>query len=196
MTEEKKILNTELKTEPEGFDLSNFAVDTQATDVVLEKRIVVVPVRKPNKQKWFKCHKAYGPMLVEIVEMKEDSEYFLVGKAARSALLGETKLVKLYLCYYQDSSVFICPVPQPGDDGKWNSWHKSLSEVVDMAKDAWVRAIPDKAIGGYTAMVASGTFPEPRIKEMPMSEYLKIAFKDHLIESDDHPLIQHLQGLV
>jgi hypothetical protein len=91
--------------------------------------------------------------------------------------------------------VFLCPVPQPDEQGKWNDWHRSLAQVLEIAKTDWIRAIPDKGISGYSPMVAGGKIPEPTIKKLPISELLQLAFKERLIEDLEHPLIKRLQGM-
>jgi hypothetical protein len=132
-----------------------------------------------------------------VVELKEEREYYLVSAAMIPVLAGETKLVKLYVCQYQNGTVFLCPVPQPGEDGKWFQWHKSLAEVMVEAEKHWVRAIPNMTAGGYDMVVPSRVLLEPQVKsseKLPIEELIKLAFKDKIIEDEEHPVVKMLLG--
>jgi hypothetical protein len=52
------------------------------------------------------------------------------------------------------------------------------------------------SLGAYEIFEASGDLPEPVWPDISFEEILKIAFRDHIVNSLDHPLVQRLQGVV
>jgi hypothetical protein len=52
------------------------------------------------------------------------------------------------------------------------------------------------SLGAYETFEATGDLPEPIWPELPFPEILKIAFRDHIVERADHPLVQRLRGAV
>ncbi len=189
----------EPKAELDGFNMADFAINPAAQPLIIKKVIIQVPTKKPNKQKFFRV--MAGPeweISVYVLELKEEAEYYLVRPEILPYLMTEVKYVRLHLAYYLDGSPFLIPVPLPDTENpaKWNSWHRSLDEVVKRAREEWVRAIPDKSINGYQLMVAPGTFECPPLPEdMTLQDYLRIAFKDRIIDSQDHPVVKALLGL-
>jgi len=182
-----------LSDKPVGFNMADFEAIPNDSGITLVRKIVTIPVRKPDKQKFFRTHPT-SEVLVHLVEIKEEGEYYLVRKSALQALVGETKLFRLHLCYYQNGTIFLCPIPQPDEDGKWNQWHKSLAIAIVDAKKKWIRAIPDKSINGYTIIEANGQISEPEIPRMSLEEILQIAFKDRIIDNENHPIVKKLMG--
>lgn len=188
----------EPKVELDGFNLEDFIVSPTVSNIAIKKVIVQVPVRRPDKQKFFKVLLGeQWQVTVPVLEIKEDNEYYLVKPEMLSYLITEVKYIRLHLAYYMNGNPFLLPVtlPDPQNPTKWNSWHKSMAEVVTLATKNWIRVISDKSINGYQTMVATGIFPEPTLPEnMQLKDYVRIAFKDHVIDSLDHPVIKQLLG--
>jgi hypothetical protein len=184
-TEEKKTLN--------GFDMSEFIAQPLNSGIVIERKIINVPAKKPNSQQFFRIHPDME-VTVDVVDWKDEGTLYLVRQAARSFLMDQTKRVILYVGMLQSGTPFLFPVPQPDQNGKWNSWHKSVSEAVIKAKENWVRMQPDKPSNGYILYVAEGKIADPVWPEMTISDYLAIAFKDQIITDESHPFIKALKG--
>ena len=79
---------------------------------------------------------------------------------------------------------------------KHNEWHRSAAEAAELAMHRWVRLSANMALGAYEIFEAIGNLPEPIWPELPFSEILRIAFRDRMIESLDHPVVQRLRGAV
>ena len=58
----------------------------------------------------------------------------------------------------------------------------------------WLFVRADMALGAYTMHIATATIPEPVWPTESLKELLKIAFRDRLIESVDHPVLKRLRG--
>ena len=58
----------------------------------------------------------------------------------------------------------------------------------------WIRVMANHKVGCYEWHYPLNRIPDPAWPELSMSEILKIAFRDHVIDSEDHPVIQALRG--
>jgi hypothetical protein len=92
-----------------------------------------------------------------------------------------------------NGTVFVFPVRLAGEDGKWNSWHRSQHDAASLAMSQWIRMISNKDIGGYN-LKTSNRKTEPDWSVLPpFKELLRIAFRDFIIEAPDHPYIRRLR---
>ena len=51
-------------------------------------------------------------------------------------------------------------------------------------------------LGAYDIFVAESAIPDPEWPTLGFWELIKIAFRDHLVDRIDHPVIKRLRGLV
>jgi hypothetical protein len=70
-----------------------------------------------------------------------------------------------------------------------------MREAAELGRDQWVRVKANMALGAYEIAVASGAMAEPIWPPQSFQELIKIAFRDRLINSPDHPVIKRLRGL-
>jgi hypothetical protein len=59
----------------------------------------------------------------------------------------------------------------------------------------WVRVTSSMSLGAYEIFEAGGDLPEPVWPDYAFEEILKIAFRDHIVDRIDHPLVQRLLGI-
>jgi hypothetical protein len=64
-----------------------------------------------------------------------------------------------------------------------------------MAMTHWVRVKANTNLGAYEIFKAQAEFGEPEWPDLSFWELIKIAFRDHLIDSLDHPVVKRLRGL-
>lgn len=88
------------------------------------------------------------------------------------------------------------PVKLPGADGKHNEWHRSAAEAAERAMQRWVRLTANLSLGAYEMFEATGDLPEPEWPDLPFVDILKIAFRDRIVDTADHPVVQRLRGAV
>ena len=89
------------------------------------------------------------------------------------------------------------PVKLPGPDGKHNEWHRSAAEAAERAMERWVRVTPRTCRSAPTRCSRrNGDLPEPVWPDLSFPEILKIAFRDHIVDRADHPLVQRLRGML
>jgi hypothetical protein len=86
-------------------------------------------------------------------------------------------------------------VPLPGPDGRRNGWHDSAHAAAELATKQWTRIKAHNSAGQYVTSVAVAKIPEPEWPDLSFSELLRLAFKDALIDTINHPVVQRLRGL-
>jgi hypothetical protein len=57
-----------------------------------------------------------------------------------------------------------------------------------------VRITANMSLGANEIFEATGDLPDPTWPELPFQEILKIAFRDHIVDRPDHPVVQLLRG--
>jgi hypothetical protein len=162
----------------------------------VKKLLTTVPVRKPNRQDFVRVHPdgAYRLTPAAIVELKEDREVYLVTPKMAWELPGEFTAAALYTAINRQGVLHLWPVKLPGPDGKHNEWHRSGGEAAERAMQKWLRITANMSLGAYEIFEATGDLPEPIWPDLPFSEILKIAFRDHIVDRPDHPVVQRLRG--
>ena len=171
-------------------------VTPDAAAVGVRPEVLVVPVRKPGKQEWFRVRPGEDWRLAMlVVELREERETYAVAPALAEELAAEGRLVQLYTCLSRGGALFLWPVPLPGPDGKRNQWHESAHAIAGRATERWVRAVADQAAGMYQPMVAPAQHAEPTWPDIGFGDALRLAFRDRLIDSVDHPVVRRLRGL-
>jgi hypothetical protein len=184
---------------PNPFDPAVLRLDQSYADTVgVKKLLTTVPVRKPNRQDFVRVHPdpAFRLTPAAIIEVKEDREVYLVPPGMAQQLTGEFSVATLYVTINRQGVLHLWPVKLPGPDGKYNEWHRSAGEGAERAMKKWVRVTASMSLGAYEIFEASGDLPEPVWPDYSFEEILKIAFRERIVDSPDHPLVQRLLGVV
>jgi len=188
--------NEEDKKLVKGFDLNTLKLPQNFGDSLgVTKKITRIPVRKPLKTDYFRVRSGeawrYQTM---ILELKEENETYVLHPDLWNIIPEIIRPAALFVGIDRRNNVFLIPVPLPGADGKHNSWHQSLLEVLEMAKAHWVRSVSNKAVSGYDILVAEGNLAEPDFSDLNFEELFDIAFRQRFIDSQEHPVIMQLLG--
>jgi len=184
---------------PDPFDLDALRIDPEAGGFGSVRRIVTfVPVRKPGKQQFVQVHPE-TELPVELLVLKEEGEHYLITSALRDRVPEDTTLATLHLTVTPQQVLSIWPVVIPGDPP--NAWHTSAVEAANHARNSWVRIIADRHLSAYRVEQAQGSLPEPvwpeELGTTPrdmMQQAVRIAFRERLIDSWDHPVLKRLRG--
>ena len=128
--------------------------------------------------------------------LKEEGETYIVGAGLSDELAEEVTPVTLYTTIDRQGSLALCPVRLPRQDGRHDSWTESLRRAVEIAEHSWVRAMPNMSNGGYDVVTATSALSDPEWPDKPFEDLLRVAFRDRIIESIDHPVVRKLRGLV
>jgi len=156
-----------------------------------------VPVRKPKRLEYTRTHPDPAMRVPTLVLADRDDRdaVYLVPPAMQPVLLGEAKPVVLLPTMNRQGSLFLWPVPLPLDDGRRNEWHATAREAADLASRSWVRVAADMSLGAYRIYKAEAQLTEPEWPEQSLNELLRLAFRDRVIDSDNHPMVRRLRGL-
>lgn len=185
-------------TNPDPFNPQSLRLDQSFAETGgVKKLLTTVPVRKPGKQDFVRVHRdpAYRWTPAAIIELKEDRETYLLTAEIASALPDEFVTATLFLTINRQHVLSLWPVKLADQGGKSNAWHDSAAEAAELAMEKWVRVKANMSLGAYDVAEATGQLSDPTWPDMPFLEILKIAFRGHIINSIDHPLVQRLRGL-
>jgi hypothetical protein len=145
-------------TEPfDPFDPENLRIT--GDDFPTEKVVLVVPVRRPGKQEWFRVHPDDAYRLDAMVYTREDGmdrEDYLLTPAVAAELLDVSQPVRVFTCMSRRKVVFLWPARLPAERGAGRDWHVSALKIADDATRQWVRMAANKDRGAYDMHKALG----------------------------------------
>jgi hypothetical protein len=173
-------------------------IDQSSLNVGAAKKLLTtVPVRKPNKQDFVRVNPSPDYRLpVGLIELKDNRETFLVlPTVSRELSESEFILATLYLTINRQKVLSVWPVKLPAADGRSNEWHASAAAAAERAMHNWIRMAANMSLGAYEISEAIANYGEPEWPDLTFMEILEIAFKNRLIDSREHPVIQQLRGL-
>ena len=154
-------------------------------------------MRKPSPQDFVRVHP--DPQMrgnFPLVELKDEREEYVIAGPLVAELVGEFISKTLYTAISRQGVVSLWPVRLPDPDGREMEWHRSAREAAEMAMSRWVRIKSNRALGAYEIFEAQGCIAEPVWPDLDFQQIIRIAFRDRLITSLDHPVIKRLRGLV
>jgi len=161
----------------------------------VKKLLTTVPVRKPLAQDFVRVRPEpqYRAMLA-FIELKDDRETYIVELGAVPELAGECLFANLFTAITRTGVLFMWPVKIPAADGRISEWNVSAATAAQHAMKGWIRVRSNMSLGAYEIFEAQGSIPEPIWPELSFEEIIRIAFKDKIIRSLDHPVVKRLFG--
>ncbi|MBP7827972.1 MAG: hypothetical protein KA236_15660 [Verrucomicrobia bacterium] len=185
--------------DPASFNIDAFRLDQSLVEHAGGKKLITtIPVRKPSKECWFRTHPDEEYRLpCPVIELKEKSETYLVGRPLWAELTGESTFVAKLLVptLTRQGDLLLWPIRLPGEDGNLDDWNASAMEAATIAQTKWVRMSAKRSLGAYEIIVGPDPQPEANWPELSFAEIVRIAFKGRVIETLDHPVIRQLRGL-
>jgi hypothetical protein len=183
-----------LSTEYKPTDFSKFALSQNfGAQIKVTMRLTTVPVRKPSKTQWFRSHPKYklDALLLKYGDSGED--YYLVEPSLAHQVEELAQAFRLVVGVDRQGVIFVWPLRLP-DAGRAMNWHLSALEAASHAEIQWTRIHAHMSLGAYEIYAAEGITDEPKWPEMSMNELLEIAFKNKIIDRDNHFVLQQLRG--
>jgi hypothetical protein len=192
MAEDTKTENTPL----DPFDPASLRLRSNFTEGMATKKLLSsIPVERPNKQDFIRVHPDPTYHLeAALIEIKRDREIYLVRPQFQDALSGESFPAVLFLYVNTLGTPRFWPIRLPVDGKRSNLYHETALEYAQQAKTQWLRVRANLDLGGYEATIAVAKLPEPTWPEQSMSDLLRLAFRDRIIDCEDHPIILKLRG--
>jgi hypothetical protein len=181
-------------------DLASLRKKSKLT-VVRKAVLVNVAVDKPANNVYFRVNPDPEMMLDDAtilrdVEGSKKTTYFVV-----PAMRGHPKLAPrlrqvtiALVSTWPTGSVLLWPVPILGDS-TLAAW-RSARAAFDLAQSQWVQIVWASERGDYVVETAEGIDKNPVWPDKKLSELLKIAFADKVIDNDDHPYVRRLRGIL
>jgi hypothetical protein len=176
------------------FDLANLRLDQSFIESAgVKKLITTIPVTKPHDQQWFRVHpnKAYRETFAMIL-LKDEREYYLVLPHIARALPNEFIMVHLFTVITRQGTLFLWPIKLPGPNDKMGTWYTSAMDAADFAMTHWTRIKWSKPLMAYEHWEAPPGVPDPEWPDLPFTEMLRVAFRDHYVDKIDHAVIKAL----
>jgi hypothetical protein len=154
-----------------------------------------VPARRPSPQDFVRVHP--DPKYREnfaLVDLKDDREDFLVRPEILSELVGEVVYKTLFTATNRQGIVFLWPVKLPAPDDRKTEWPRSAREAAEMAMTRWIRMKANMSLGAYEITVAESAMADPVWPDLTFQELVRIAYRERMITTLDHPVIKRLRG--
>jgi hypothetical protein len=193
-------ISADLAVDP--FDPRNLRVLSDFSAAVgVKKALLTIQPRKPDKSWWVRAHPdpafRLQTVVVELKGERGGSEVYLIAPQLRAALAAEPTLrPKLFVTAVTTQGIaFLWDINLPRED-RTDNWSRTALAAVELATHAWVRVAANMSSGGYDVWEATGTLPDPQWPDLPLRELLRLAFKDHYIDSTEHPVLRRLRGEV
>ena len=191
--------NTEQQAStPDPFNPTNLRLSQSFVETAgVKKLLTTVPVRKPSPQDFVRVHPdpAYRENF-PIIELKDEREEYIVVADLVPTLVGEFVTKTLFTAINRQGTVFFWPVRLPSPDGKNLDWWRSSREAAELAMKSWIRVRANMNLGAYDIFQAASVISDPEWPQLGFWELIKIAFRDHLVDRIDHPVIKRLRGQV
>jgi hypothetical protein len=188
---------TDTTQAPDPFNLDNLRLSQSFAETAGVKKLLrTVPVHKPNPQDFVRVHP--NPEYREnfpVIELKDEREEYVITAGLVPELVGEFVSKTLFTAINRQGVLFLWPVRLPDPEGKQMEWWRSMREAAELAMNQWVRTKANMSLGAYEMFVAESTMSEPVWPEATYQELIRLAFRDRLISTLDHPVIKRLRGL-
>ena len=175
--------------------LAGLRIDQSYTDtaVGVRKPLMTVPVRKPAKSDFFRVHPEFH-LDCYVVELKAEREHYFVKPSVAPIVSEFVEAVRLRYCVTRQGTAFLWPVKLPKDDRRADAWRQSAMEAAMLAETKWVRIAADMNLGAYQPYEAVADLGDPKWPVEPWVTVVKVALRDHMIDSEDHAVIRELLG--
>ena len=129
-----------------------------------------------------------------ILDFEEEGEAYVVEAELWDELANEIRPKVLIPSITPQGHLFLWPILLPGDDGRYNEWSRTASHAAECAQKEWVRVVSNTSIGSYEIIVAANMYPDPSWPDFGSDEWIRLGFRDRIINSTDHPVIRKLRG--
>jgi hypothetical protein len=196
------VATSEDKSEPASIFDDLAALRKKSKLTVVRKTVLVnVSVDRPANNCYFRVNSDPNMMLDDATILrdtegtKRTTYYVVPSMRAHPILAPRIKQVTIALIStWPSGAVMLWPVPILGEDRPLPSW-KSQRAAFELAQHQWVQIVWAMERGDYQVETAEGINKEPQWPDKSLSELLKIAFADKVIDNEDHPYVRQLRGI-
>jgi hypothetical protein len=193
--------NGETTNAPDPFDVQRLRQEPD-DDAALGVRelLVSIPYRKPSKEQFVRVHPDTAFRCTGgLIELKDDdSESYWVDPVLWPHLADEPTFGRrlVVTAVTRQGAVFLWGLRLPGTDGKIPDWVSIPLEAAKAAESKWVKLFWDQAQRRHRIKLSEHLADAPTWPTQTFPELLRLAFKDKVISSLDHPILKRLRGEV
>ena len=191
------------------FDLASLRLNPSFLETAgVKKLLTTVPARRPNPQDFVRVHPSPDYRadfaLIDLkddredfalIDLKDDREDYLVRPEVLPELTGEVVFKTIFTAINRQGVVFLWPIRLPAPDDRKTEWPRSAREAAELAITKWVRLKANMSLGAYEITVAESVMADPVWPELSYQELVRIAYRDRMITTLDHPVVKRLRGL-
>lgn len=158
--------------------------------------VTQVRVRRPGRMEFVKTDPRPEMRIATTIfaDPDERDAIYLVTPQMLPTMLGEAYPALLLPTVTTQGVRFVWPVRLPMDDGRRNDWHATALQAAELARERWIRVTADMSLGAYRLYHPEGEFPDPTWPEQSLNDLLRLAFRDRVIDREDHPVVRRLRG--
>jgi hypothetical protein len=192
------------KAEPNSISVfDDLASLRKASKLTVQRKAVLVNVTvdKPAANVYFRCHPDPDLILDDATVLRDNDStnraYYFVVPGMRPHPKLAPRLCKVTLaltCTWPGGATLIWPVPILGDR-EFPVW-KSARAAYELARTQWVQMVWAEDRNDYLIETAEGIDHEPVWPEKHFNDLLKLAFDGKVIDSEEHPYVRRLRGLI
>jgi hypothetical protein len=189
------VLSTTAALDP--FDLASLRLNPSFLETAgVKKLLTTVPARRPNPQDFVRVHPSPDYRAdFALIDLKDDREDYLVRQEVLSELISEVVFKTIFTAINRQGVVFLWPVRLPAPDDRKTEWPRSQREAAELAMTKWVRLKANMSLGAYEIAVAESVMADPIWPDLTYQELVRIAYRDRMITTIDHPVVRRLRGL-
>ena len=170
-------------------------LNTMDLGKLVRQELVEIPVRKPKKDEWFRVHLDYQQQ-GGILELDSLNKLYWVSKKMQSQVEHDPCFTYrlCVLAVSRQGAPFIWPVKTNSKaGGTGDKFVRVPFAAMILGKEKWTRLYWSQERSEYQ-IESSELLDEPKFPDKPFPELLKLAFKDTVIDTVDHPAILDLKG--
>jgi len=185
--------------ESKKFDIGKLVLSQDYEETGGAQKIVVrVPVRKPNRNEFFRTHPDGDnySFRCALVEDTESRDVYVMSGGLVDQYSDLCRPVKIVTAINRTGDPFLWPLKMPTGDRRGGAWIESALQAAEVSKKKWIKILADMSAGQYSVFAAVGNLDEPTWPDMDFDVLMEMAFNGFVIDSGDHPLIQKLTGKV
>ena len=157
--------------------------------------LVELSARKPQKDEWFRVHPDYQQQ-GGILEIFSENKVFWVSKGMQSQVAHDPCFTFriCVLCVTRQGVPFIWPLKTDvAAGGTGDKYVRIPFAAMVHGREKWTRLYYSQEKREHQ-VETSDLLDAPKFPDKPFSELLKLAFKDAVISTADHPAILNLKG--
>ena len=188
--------DTPTTSAPDPFDLASLRLNPSFVETAgVKKLLTTVPARRPSPQDFVRVHPSpdYRENFA-MIDLKDEREDYLVRPEILPDLAGEVVYKTIFTAINRQGVVFLWSIRLPAPDDRKSDWPRSQREAAEMAMSRWVRVKANMSLGAYEIAMAESVMAEPVWPEFSYQELVRIAYRDRMIATLDHAVVNRLRG--